>query len=85
MTDVHAHLNDGRGTTVTTTVIHDHVDLRGATHHLVCRRVREPYTKRVQANPRASERASVRTDRGSFHRSARHPSEAVGEDVKDMK
>lgn len=36
-TGVLAHLNDGRGTTVATTVIHDHVDLRGATHHLICR------------------------------------------------
>lgn len=36
-TGVLAHLNDGRGTTVATTVIHDHVDLRGATHYLICR------------------------------------------------
>jgi len=34
-TDIHAHLNDGRRTTVTTTVIHDHVDLPSATHHLI--------------------------------------------------
>lgn len=63
MTDVHAHLNDGWRTTVTTTVIHDHVDLRNATHHLVSAAYACPCTRRVQANPRASVRMS---DRESF-------------------
>lgn len=55
MTDVHAHLSDGRETTVTTTVIHDHVDLRSATHYLVCLACACLCT-----NDSASERANVR-------------------------
>lgn len=35
-TDVHTHLNDGRETTVATTVIHDHVDLQSVLHTFVC-------------------------------------------------
>lgn len=62
-TGVLAHLNDGRGTTVATTVIHDHVDLRGATHYLVCgvrRRCIDQHTRASVRSCALMNRISIR-------------------------
>lgn len=64
MTDVHARLNDGRETTVTTTVIHDHVDLRGAhtPSRLPCvrARIQDECRRSVRIVPRSIDRSRSR-------------------------
>lgn len=63
-----ADFNDGRGSTVATTMIHDHVDLRSAVHCFLCGVRSRGDARSTHTSSRFSERASELTNHISIRK-----------------